>query len=470
MRAALTLCTESMLSIHNSMSGVKEPFIPLSPGKVGMYVCGITVYDYCHLGHARMLVVFDMVNRYLRHQGYEVNYIRNITDIDDKIIARAHANGESIDALTGRFIQAMHADMAALNMLPPDGEPRATAHLPQIIGMIERLLANGFAYQAGNGDVYYDVSACANYGQLSKRNLDDLKAGARVDIAEDKDDPLDFVLWKAARGDEPRWDSPFGPGRPGWHIECSAMSTHALGNHFDIHGGGMDLLFPHHENELAQSCGANGGEFVNLWMHNGFVRIDDEKMSKSSGNFLTIRKLLQRFQPEVVRFFILSSHYRSPLNYSEEHLREARASLSRLYIALRLADAQGGDVIEDWVMRFEASMNDDFNSRKAISLLHELAGELNKTTEKNNLLASDLACTLRYLGAILGILEDDAETFLKSGGSDAGGDEQIQALIDARTAAKAEKNYTHADQIRQQLQTMGIILEDSATGTTWRRQ
>ncbi|MGI9229164.1 MAG: cysteine--tRNA ligase [Gammaproteobacteria bacterium] len=459
-----------MLEIYNSMNGAREPFKPIVPGKVGMYVCGMTVYDYCHLGHARMLLVFDMVYRYLRHRGYQVNYVRNITDIDDKIINRARENDESIGELTERFITAMHEDLAALNMLVPDAEPRATEHIGKVVSMIEQLFANGYAYQGDNGDVYYDVSKFGEYGRLSGKNTDDLRAGARVEISEDKDDPLDFALWKAAKPDEPGWDSPWGSGRPGWHIECSAMSTDVLGNHFDIHGGGMDLMFPHHENEIAQSCGASGEKFVNVWMHNGFVRVDEEKMSKSLGNFFTIREILARFQPEVVRFFILSSHYRSPLNYSDEHLNEARAGLVRIYSALRDSDPRQGKLLKDQLGRFEAGMDDDFNSREAITLLHELAGELNRQPDKGSRTAQDLAATLRHLGGILGLLQDDAEVFLKDGGGDDTDDAGVQALIDQRDAAKAAKNYAEADQIRERLQAMGIILEDSATGTSWRRK
>jgi len=367
-----------MLQIYNSLSKKKETFTPIEPGKVRMYVCGMTVYDYCHIGHARVLVVFDMVARTLRARGFDVTYIRNVTDIDDKIIQRANENGESIDALTGRFIAAMHEDADALGVQRPDQEPRATRHIGEILTMIGQLIQNGYAYVAPNHDVYYRVRKFANYGQLSGKSLDDLQVGARVEADEAKDDPLDFVLWKAAKPGEPSWDSPWGPGRPGWHIECSAMSTCCLGNHFDIHGGGLDLQFPHHENEIAQSEGATGEKFVNLWMHNGFVRVNEEKMSKSLGNFFTIREVLKHYDPEVVRYFILASHYRSPLNYSDDSLEQAKAALARLYTALRDLPEAAVPPNSDAEQRFFEAMDDDFNSPVAVSVLFDLAHDINK--------------------------------------------------------------------------------------------
>ena len=459
-----------MLKIYNSMTRSKQEFHPLRDGKVGIYVCGITVYDYCHLGHARMLVVFDMVTRYLRALGYEVHYVRNITDIDDKIIKRARENAESIQSLTQRFIEAMNEDAGALGVLTPDQEPRATEHMAQIIHMIEKLVDNGYAYLADNKDVFYDVSRFQDYGKLSGKKIDELRAGERVEVQEAKDDPLDFVLWKAAKEGEPGWDSPWGPGRPGWHIECSAMSTHCLGEYFDIHGGGQDLQFPHHENEIAQSSGASGKPFVNIWMHNGFVRVDDEKMSKSLGNFFTVREILKQYQPEVVRFFILSSHYRSPLNYSDSSLEEARASLSRLYIALKGTAAEAGEPEQHYVDAFHAAMDDDFNSREAIAVLYEIAHELNRLPDKHSPRARGLAATLRALGGILGLLQDDPERFLQSGVQESGiSNADIQTLIDERLQARERKDFREADRIRDLLTSQGVILEDTPRGTSWRR-
>jgi len=459
-----------MLKIYNTLTRSKQEFRPMQPGKVKIYVCGITVYDYCHLGHARMLLVFDMVTRYLRVTGYEVTYVRNITDIDDKIINRARENGETISALTDRFIDAMNEDAAALGIVRPDLEPRATDYIAQIIAMIGELIINGYAYIAANGDVFYDVSKFEGYGSLSGKNLEDLRAGARVEIQEAKDDPLDFALWKSAKPDEPGWDSPWGAGRPGWHIECSAMSVHTLGETFDIHGGGQDLQFPHHENEIAQSCGATGKPFVHLWMHNGFIRVDDEKMSKSLGNFFTIRDVLKEYQPEVVRFFILSSHYRSPLNYSDANLKEARTALARLYTAIRDIDIK--PELMDWTCskKFHEVMEDDFNTREAVTLLHELAHEINKTGDMKSERAVLLASTLYNLGGILGLLQDNPASFLQSGKSGTGlANDQIQRLIEERTQAKQQKNYALADSLRDQLVGQGIILEDSSNGTVWRR-
>ena len=437
-----------------------------------MYVCGMTVYDYCHMGHARVMVVFDMVARYLRHRGYQVTYVRNITDIDDKIIKRASENGETIDKLTERFIQAMHEDSAALGVLPPDLEPRATGHIDQIIQMIGLLLQNKLAYVADNRDVFFDVSSFPGYGKLSGKNIDELRAGARVEIQEAKDDPLDFVLWKAAKPGEPSWPSPWGPGRPGWHIECSAMSTHCLGTHFDIHGGGQDLQFPHHENEIAQSEGATGRPFVNVWMHNGFVRVNDEKMSKSLGNFFTVREVLEQYRPEEIRFFILSSHYRSPLHYSKENLAEARASLERLYTALRDAPAGNASGNPSDVEKFNQLMDDDFNTPRAIAFLHELAHEINRL-DKNSGRARSLAATLRHLGAVLGLLQEPPREFLQSRvGSIAGAlsNEEITGLIEQRKNARDNRDFKEADRIRDLLAGSGVILEDSPQGTVWRRQ
>lgn len=460
-----------MLTIYNSLTRQKEKFRPIDPGKVRMYVCGITVYDYCHIGHARMILVFDMIVRYFRFRGYKVNYVRNITDIDDKIINRSLENGEPFNELTERFILAMNEDFAALNVLVPDREPRATDHLQQIIAMISRLLENGYAYRAENGDVFYDVSAFGDYGKLSGKNVEELRAGIRVDVQEEKKDPVDFALWKAQKPGEPAWDSPWGKGRPGWHIECSAMSTHCLGDDFDIHGGGQDLRFPHHENEIAQSCGAGSKTFVNLWIHNGFVRVDDEKMSKSLGNFFTIREVMARYLPEVIRFFILSSHYRSPLNYSDGHLDEARAGLTRLYTSIRDIDPGKGELDPGYRQRFEQVMDDDFNTRSAVTVLHEIAGDLNRMEDKSSPEAASLARTLVQLGGVLGIMQMGPAEFLHAAAGSADiSTEEINRLIEQRAKAKAEKNYPEADRIREHLSDQGIILEDSPIGTTWRRK
>ena len=450
-----------MLKIYNTLTRSKEVFIPRVAGKVGLYVCGMTVYDYCHVGHARVMVVFDTVVRYLRYSNYDVTYVRNITDIDDKIIHRANENGEDFNALTERFIEAMHEDERALSVLPVDIEPRATTSIPDIISMIEKLITNGFAYLGTNGDVFYAVEKFKNYGQLSGKNLDDLQVGERVDVDLAKRNPMDFVLWKMAKIDEPFWVSPWGNGRPGWHIECSAMSTCCLGNSFDIHGGGMDLQFPHHENEIAQSEAATGEKFVNLWMHNGFVRINEEKMSKSLGNFFTVREVLKQYRPEIIRFFILTSHYRSPLNYSEESLNDAEAGLTRFYTALRDVKIVDADIDLEFKTRFEQAMNDDFNTPVALAVLFDIARELNKTK------SPVLAITLRSLASVLGLLQDDSETFLK-GTND--GDAEIEAQIQARIDAKKAKNWLLADQIRDELKAKNIILEDSPDGSTrWRR-
>ncbi len=451
-----------MLKIYNTLTRSKETFTPRVAGKVGLYVCGMTVYDYCHVGHARVMVVFDTVTRYLRYLDYEVTYVRNITDIDDKIIHRANENGEDFYALTERFIDAMHEDEHALFVLPPDHEPRATSSIAEIIAMIEKLIERGFAYIGKNGDVFYAVEKFKDYGKLSGKNLDDLQAGERVDIDLAKRNPMDFVLWKMAKADEPSWQSPWGNGRPGWHIECSAMATCCLGNHFDIHGGGMDLQFPHHENEIAQSEGATGEKFVNLWMHNGFVRINEEKMSKSLGNFFTVREVLKEYRPEVIRYFILSSHYRSPLNYSDESLKDAVSGLTRLYTALRDVEIIQSDIEVEYKQRFEQAMNDDFNTPVALSVLFDLARELNKTK------SPALATTLKYLASFLGLLQENADNFLQG---ETDNDAAIETQIQARIDAKLAKNWALADQIRDELKAQNIILEDSPDGTTrWRRE
>ncbi len=484
-----------MLSIHNSLSGRKEAFRPIHPPHVGMYVCGVTVYDYCHVGHARCYVVFDVIRRWLRQRGFQVTYVRNITDIDDKIIQRAAENGESIQALSARFIGAMHEDFAALGLEPPDHEPRATEHIPGIVAMIERLIERGYAYRGAHGDVLYAVAKFPQYGQLSGKRLADLRAGARVEVDVDKRDPLDFVLWKRAKGGEPAWPSPWGEGRPGWHIECSAMSTALLGPHFDLHGGGMDLKFPHHENEIAQSCAANGGPFVNVWVHNGFVNLDNEKMSKSLGNFFTVRELLPHLRhPEVLRAFLLSSHYRGPINYTQVQLEQADAALTRLYTALRglagqaptAADAAGA--ASEQCARFEAALDDDFNTPEALAALQGLARELNSArADGAQAQAARLAGELRRLARLLGLLRVAPEQWfrlaaarpLESAGErgERGepaaaplAEEQIEAMIAARQAARQARDFAAADRIRGQLAQAGVLLEDQPAGRTlWKR-
>ncbi|MGA7593829.1 MAG: cysteine--tRNA ligase [Gallionella sp.] len=478
-----------MLKIYNTLARDKQEFVPIVPGRAGMYVCGMTVYDYCHLGHARVMVVFDMVYRWLKATGYRVDYVRNITDIDDKIIKRAAENGESIHALTARFIAAMHEDADALGVLRPDHEPRATRYVPEMLDMIGKLESNGLAYRAEDGDVNFAVRKFPGYGRLSGKSLEDLRAGERVEVADSKHDPLDFVLWKHAReqeAEEVKWDSPWGKGRPGWHIECSAMGARLLGSHFDIHGGGADLQFPHHENEIAQSEGANRCTFVNYWMHNGFVNVDKEKMSKSLGNFFTIREVLKKYDAEVVRFFILRAHYRSPLNYSDAHLDDAKGALTRLYTALlRMGSGKAAgrpsasplrgkhvplnaENAVDWnephAQRFKAAMDDDFNTPEAVAVLFDLANEANKSN------SMQLAEQLNALGGVLGLLQRDPVEFLQ-GGATAGGldDAVIGAQIHARITAKRAKNFAEADRIRKELLEAGIVLEDSASGTTWRR-
>ncbi|WP_035052102.1 cysteine--tRNA ligase [Andreprevotia chitinilytica] len=456
-----------MLQLHNTLSREKEVFKPIQPGKVNMYVCGMTVYDFCHIGHARMLAAFDVVFRWLKVSGYDVAYARNITDIDDKIIKRAAENGEPIDALTSRFIDAMHEDCGQLNLLAPSFEPRATQHVPGMVHMIETLIAKGLAYPADNGDVYYAVKLFPGYGKLSGKSLDDLRAGERVAVDPYKRDPQDSVLWKAAKPGEPSWPSPWGPGRPGWHIECSVMSEFHLGSHFDIHGGGEDLQFPHHENEIAQSEGAHGHTYVNYWLHNGFIQVDGEKMSKSLGNFFTIRDVLQHFEGEVIRFFIVRSHYRSPVNFADSLLADARQGLTRLYTALRGLELEADTGI-DWdqpqAARFKAAMDDDFNTPEAVAVLFELAGDVNKTRD------AKLGRLLKQLAGVLGLLERDPEVFLQ-GGVSAGewSAERIEAAIAGRKAARAAKNFAESDRIRDELTAAGIVLEDGPQGTTWRR-
>ena len=462
-----------MLKIYNTLTRQKETFKPREAGKVGMYVCGMTVYDYCHIGHARVMVVFDVVARYFRFLGYQLTYVRNVTDIDDKIIRRAQENGEDFGALTQRFIDAMHEDERTLAVLPPDIEPKATRSMQEIILMIEKLFTKGLAYIGGNGDVFYSVTKFKNYGQLSGKNLADLQAGERIEIDQAKQNPMDFVLWKMAKPGEPAWESPWGMGRPGWHIECSAMSTCCLGNHFDIHGGGMDLQFPHHENEIAQSEGATGEKFVNFWMHNGFVRINEEKMSKSLDNFFTVREVLKQYRPEIIRFFILTSHYRSPLNYSDEHLDEAATALTRLYTALRGVQVKGSEIDTDYENRFRQAMDDDFNTPVALSVLFDLARDLNKVKEADGQRAGELASSLKMLGGLLGILQDDPERFLKEGDKQDGqlSVEAIEVQIQARIDAKKNKDWATADKIRDALKQQGVVLEDVPGGATnWRRE
>ncbi|MFY9315695.1 MAG: cysteine--tRNA ligase [Burkholderiales bacterium] len=453
-----------MLRIYNSLAREKQDFVPLRAGEVRMYVCGITVYDYCHLGHARMMIAFDVVQRWLRASGLRVTYVRNITDIDDKIIKRAAENKEPVDALTARFIEAMNEDLRALGVQPPDHEPRATGFVPQMLEIIGQLERKGLAYKSANRDVNFAVRKFAAYGRLSGKSLDELKAGERVAVDPNKQDPLDFVLWKHSKPGEPAWPSPWGEGRPGWHIECSAMGSTLLGEHFDIHGGGQDLQFPHHENEIAQSEGASGGRFVNYWMHNGFVRVDNAKMSKSLGNFFTIRDVLKVFDPEVVRFFIVRSHYRSELHYSDAHLADAKAALTRLYTALLSSPSELKPV--DWeephAKRFKAAMDDDFNTAEAVAELQLLAHQAFQGDGK-------AASQLKALGGILGILQRDPQQFLQGGRGAGPAEAEIQQRIEARLAARKAKNYAEADRIRQALEKDGVILEDGPKGTTWRR-
>lgn len=459
-----------MLKIYNSLTRQKEEFKPIRPGQVGMYVCGVTIYDLCHIGHGRTFVGFDVVVRYLRYLGYNVTFVRNITDVDDKIIKRAAENQESCEALTERLIGEMHADFDALNLQRPDIEPRATLHIDEIIALVEQLLANGNAYVADNGDVLFAIDSFAEYGRLSGQDLEQLQAGARVSVEEAKRNPLDFVLWKMSKPGEPTWESPWGPGRPGWHIECSAMNSKHLGNHFDIHGGGSDLMFPHHENEIAQSCCAHHTQYVNTWMHTGMVMVDREKMSKSLGNFFTIRDVLKVYDAETVRYFLMSGHYRSQLNYSDENLNQGRAALERLYTALRglpVVAAAGG---EGFVERFRTAMDDDFNTPEAYSVLFDLAREVNRLKSEGAADAPALAARLRELGGVLGLLEQDPQAFLQGGAETDSEVAEIEALIKARNDARAAKDWPAADAARNRLTEMGIVLEDGAQGTSWRRK
>ncbi|EAQ30820.1 cysteine--tRNA ligase [Idiomarina baltica] len=457
------------LTLFNTLTREKETFTPREAGRVGMYVCGVTTYDLCHIGHARTYVAFDVVVRYLRKIGYDVTYVRNITDLDDKIIKRAAENGEPFDALTQRYIDEMHRDFAALNLLEPDVEPRVTQHMDDIIRMIESLVTQGYAYQADNGDVLFDVSTFDDYGRLSRQNLEQLQAGARVDVEASKLDPLDFVLWKKAKAGEPSWDSPWGEGRPGWHIECSAMNKAHLGETFDIHGGGSDLTFPHHENEIAQSCCANQTNYVNYWMHSGMVQVDDVKMSKSLGNFFTIRDVLNAYDAETVRYFLLSSHYRSQLNYTQDNLEQAHAALERLYTALRgLTPEQPDENLRlPYWNQFTDAMNDDFNAPEAMSVLFELVREINKARDNDAERAAQLAHVLVELADVLGLLQQSPESFLQGGADDEVA--LIEALIAQRNKARAEKDWAAADEARDRLTEMGIVLEDGANGTQWRR-
>jgi cysteinyl-tRNA synthetase len=458
-----------VLQIYNTLTQQKEKFTPIEAGKVKMYVCGITTYDYCHLGHGRMLVVFDVIVRFLRASGLDVTYVRNITDIDDKIINRANELGIAFDELAGKFIDIMHEDEKALNILPPDIEPRATGHMGEIIQMVETLIAKGIAYAADNGDVYYSVKEFPDYTKLSHRNLDELLAGARIEVETAKKDPRDFVLWKAAKEGEPGWDSPWGFGRPGWHIECSAMSTKCLGNTFDIHGGGSDLIFPHHENEIAQSEGATGEEFARVWIHNGSLRIDNEKMSKSLNNFFTIRDVLAEYPAEVVRFFLVSSHYRSAINYSRDNLQQSYSALERLYNALKGLDYQTMNAKQgtDYETRFNAAMEDDFNSPEAISVLYELARDINRLKQIGDDDALPLAALLVKLGTILGVLQQLPQDFLREGSDDVDAD-YIDGLIEQRNTARAEKNWAVADEIRDKLSALNVIVEDKDGKSSWR--
>ncbi len=461
-----------MLQLHNTLTNSKVPFTPIEPGKIRLYVCGMTVYDYCHIGHARVMVSFDVITRYLRHAGYDVEYVRNITDVDDKIIKRAAENGEACDQLTERFIAAMHEDERALNVLKPDQEPRATAHMSAIINMVQTLIDKGFAYAASNGDVYYRVDKFATYGQLTNRKLEDMRAGARVDVNDVKENPFDFVLWKAAKAGEVSWASPWGEGRPGWHIECSAMTKCCLGNHFDIHGGGPDLPFPHHENEIAQSEAANGETFVNYWLHAGAVRVNKEKMSKSLGNFFTIREVLAKYPAEIVRYLLTASHYRSQIDYAEEALVEAQSALDRLYTAMdQLTLATGVSLAGPYLERFNAAMNDDFNTREAIAVLFDMAREVNRLKRGGDAGANKLASQMRGLGNILGLLEMDPQAYLKGEAGEGDlSDAAIDALVAQRNEAKINRNFALSDQIRDQLKGAGVVLEDSKEGARWKRE
>ncbi len=455
-----------MQHIYNTLTRQKEQFTPMVEGKVGLYVCGITVYDVCHMGHARTYLSFDIMVRYLRHKGLDVHYVRNITDVDDKIIQRANQNGETTEQLTQRTIALMHEDFAAINLLEPDVEPRVTTHMDEIVDVIQKLIDKGHAYQAPSGDVLFDVSTYEEYGQLSRQDLDQLNAGERVEVSGDKDDPLDFVLWKSAKPNEPSWSSPWGEGRPGWHIECSAMNHKHLGEHFDIHGGGSDLIFPHHENEVAQSCCAFDTPYVNYWVHTGMVQVDQEKMSKSLGNFFTLRDVLKDYDPETLRYFLMSAHYRSQLSYSQDNIKQAKAALERLYTALRGVEPnldvgleQGG-----YLARFDKAMDDDFNTPEAFAVLFDLAKDLNKASGQDK---ADLAGVLKKLGAVLGILQLDPQAYLQGDSGDEAS--KIEALIKQRNDARASKDWAAADAARDALSAMNVILEDGPNGTIWRK-
>lgn len=464
-----------MLKIFNTLSRQKEEFKPINAGQIGMYVCGITVYDLCHIGHGRTFVAFDVVARYLRYLGYSLKYVRNITDIDDKIIKRASENKQIIQQLTDGMIAEMHKDFKALNILPPDLEPRATQHINDIIELVSKLIDRQHAYVASNGDVMFSVESDADYGLLSRQDLEQLQAGARVEVsAEVKRNPMDFVLWKMSKAGEPCWPSPWGDGRPGWHIECSAMNCKQLGTHFDIHGGGSDLMFPHHENEIAQSSCAHDGPYVNYWMHSGMVMVDREKMSKSLNNFFTVRDVLAHYDAETVRYFLMSGHYRSQLNYGEDNLKQARAALERLYTALRNTDAAamaaGG---EDFEARFREAMDDDFNTPEAYSVLFDMAREVNRLKSEDAAAANTLAAKMRQLAAVLGLLEQDPDLFLQNAHQNDDDDSQvaeIEALIRMRNDARKEKNWAQADVARDKLNELGIVLEDGPQGTSWRRR
>lgn len=460
-----------MLEIYNTLTRKKQSFQPLIPGQVGMYVCGTTTYDFCHIGHARTYVAFDVIVRYMRHVGYTVNYVRNITDVDDKIINRAIENGESITSLTERFIEAMHEDFARLNILPPDIEPKVTTHMQEIINMIQELVTKEFAYVTPNGDVLFDVSKFDDYGKLSQQNLEMLNVGARVEVGEDKDDPLDFVLWKQSKAGEPFWESPWGNGRPGWHIECSAMSKAHLGDHFDIHGGGSDLQFPHHENEIAQSCCANNAPYAATWLHTGMVQVNKEKMSKSLGNFFTIREVLEKYDAETVRYFLMTGHYRSQLNYSQDNLDQARSSLERIYTALEgITPADNVDVSKsEYWKAFSASMNDDFNCPEALAVLFEIVRDINRNKNTDTVKAAELASVLITLGSIMGIAQQTPDEFLKAASTGTDDVAQIEALIEERNSARASKEWGRADAARDKLTALGITLLDGPEGTSWRR-
>ncbi|WP_293266549.1 cysteine--tRNA ligase [Neptunomonas sp.] len=467
-----------MLQIYNTLTKQKAPFTPLVEGRINMYVCGITVYDYCHIGHARVMVCFDVITRYLRSRGWDVNYIRNITDVDDKIIKRASENSETVEKLTERMIDAMHEDEDALSVLRPNQEPKATAHIDEIIELVSTLINKGFAYPASNGDVYYRVEKFAEYGKLTNQNIEELRSGSRVEVEEAKESPLDFVLWKAVKPGEVSWDSPWGAGRPGWHIECSAMSKCCLGDTFDIHGGGPDLPFPHHENEIAQSEAANGCTYANYWMHAGPVRVNSEKMSKSLGNFFTIRDVLKKYDPEVVRFFLARVHYRSYIDYSEDSLKEARVMLERFYQALNgvaKCEYSQKDIdqlsIETFEQRFIDAMDDDFNTPKAISVLFEMVNELNKLKKTSEAGAAIMAYKISELGGVIGLLQQNPDVFLKGEGKEGELDaDSIEALIQKRVCAKANKDYAESDRIRDELAAQGVVLKDSREGTTWFRE